>query len=209
MNAERLCNNQRNNGNLFVPKNASSLFPSGPITWLWRVELSAEFLSTKLMQKILKIIVICSILSGHDCIKTDHPHCSPNPNGILNTTSEKIKTLEPWEYIHQHFQTGIQYTMKMNTTNLTQGNWSKLKEYDTEGKKSGQKERAKKRARARARAKPQTVIYPFPFLAIFCHLNFFFQLHQNILYKHSQVFESSNVFSFQKYGFWKRWSYFR
>ena len=50
--------------------------------------------------------------------------------------------------------------MKMNTTNLTQGNGSKLKEYNTEGKKSGQKERAKKRARARARAKPQTVIYP-------------------------------------------------
>ena len=51
--------------------------------------------------------------------------------------------------------------MKMNTTNLTQGNGTKLKEHNTEGKISGQKERAKKRARARARAKPQTVIYPF------------------------------------------------
>ena len=50
--------------------------------------------------------------------------------------------------------------MKMKTTNLTQGNGTKLKEHNTEGKISGQKERAKKRARARARAKPQTVIYP-------------------------------------------------
>ena len=51
---------------------------------------------------------------------------------------------------------------KEQTTNLTQGNGTKLYEHNTEGKISGQNERAKKRARARARAraKPQTVIYP-------------------------------------------------
>ena len=47
---------------------------------------------------------------------------------------------------------------KEQTTNLTQGNGTKLYEHNTEGKISGQNERAKKRARARA--KPQTVIYP-------------------------------------------------
>ena len=50
---------------------------------------------------------------------------------------------------------------KEQTTNLTQGNGTKLYEHNTEGKISGQNERAKKRARARARAKPQTVIYPY------------------------------------------------
>ena len=63
---------------------------------------------------------------------------------------------------------------KEQTTNLTQGNGTKLYEHNTEGKISGQnerakkrgqkregkKERAEKRARARARAKPQTTNFP-------------------------------------------------
>ena len=115
---------------------------------------------------LLCILILFTALGFLLCvaiIKTDHPHFSLNPNGTLNATSEKIKTSQPWEYIHHYFQTDIQYTMKMNTTNLTQGNGTKLKEHNTEGKISGQKERAKKRARARARAKPQTVIYPCSF----------------------------------------------
>ena len=71
---------------------------------------------------LLCILILFTAIGFLLCVaimKTDHPHCSPNPNGTLNATSEKIKTLQPWEYFHHYFQTDIQYTMKRNKQQIS------------------------------------------------------------------------------------------
>ena len=127
---------------------------------------------------LLCILILFTAIGFLLCVaimKTDHPHCSPNPNGTLNATSEKIKTLQPWEYFHHYFQTDIQYTMKRNKQQISHratglNCMSIIQRAKYQGKMRGQKREGKKEGKGKGKGKTTNCYLPNDVISAWWHV---------------------------------------